>query len=108
MLLGSNPPIWLCTGLSAALVAPASMAAKLEGLGHPRVADLVSALQRKSVDSRATLAAAWKRDARFLRTELAAWMKKGRAAELEAAWPRLLEEAAARNTGKKKGKTAKQ
>lgn len=75
------------------LVAPPATAARRELAGLPRVGELLAALQAAAVDSRAALAAAWRRDPRFLRPQLALWVAKGRAQQLAALWPRLLQEA---------------
>ncbi len=68
------------------MAAPASMAAKPEMRVHRRVADLISALEKKQVDSRSSLAAVWKKDSQFLKKELEAWMQKGAAGKLESVW----------------------
>ena len=43
--------------------------------GQRRVGTLVGALRAAGVDSRAGLAAAWRRDPRWLRRELGAWVR---------------------------------
>ncbi len=46
------------------------------------------------VDSRASLAAAWRDDPTFLKRQLRAWLRKDAAQALDALWPQLLAEAA--------------
>lgn len=45
------------------------------------------------VDSRASLAAAWRADRTFLKHQLRAWLRKHAATSLDSAWPQLLSEA---------------
>lgn len=78
--------------LRPAMAVPPSMAAKPEMRVHRRVADFISALEKKEVDSKAALAAAWKKDSNFLKVELGEWMQKGAAGKVQAAWPGLLVE----------------
>lgn len=68
------------------------MAAKPAGQGHKRVAQLVSRLLAHNIDSRASLAAAWRNDKGLLKPELAAWMKAGSVEALVENWPQLLAE----------------
>jgi len=72
------------------LVAPAATAMKPEAQGLPRVGLLVSSLRNGSLDSKVKLQAAWKRNPNVLKKELAAWMKKGETASLQAVWPHLV------------------
>ena len=65
---------------------------KPEAQGLPRVGLLVSTLVSGGIDSRRKLRAAWKRNPGLLRKEMAAWMKKGESAALQAIWPLLLAE----------------
>ena len=68
---------------------PPSTVTKPEAQGLPRAGTLVATLSKNGVDSKANLRQAWKRSSSFLYPEVAAWMKKGRVAELQAIWPRL-------------------
>lgn len=79
--------------LAPALVAPPATAARRELAGLPRVGELLAALEARGVDSRAALAAAWRRDPSFLRPQLALWVAKARQGALTQLWPRLLQEA---------------
>lgn len=81
--------------LGPALVAPAATAARRELAGLPRVGELLSALERRGVDSRAALAAAWRADPSYLRPQLALWVAKPKQQLLAQLWPRLLQEAGA-------------
>ncbi len=65
---------------------------KPEAQGLPRVGLLVSQLRGAGVDSRAKLRAAWKRNPGLLKKEVAAWMKKGETASLQAIWLLLVGE----------------
>jgi ATP-dependent RNA helicase DHX37/DHR1 len=78
------------TDLKQYMAAPPSMAAKPEMRVHRRVADLISALEKGKIDSKLSLAAAWKKDTTYLKKELEAWMQKGAAKKLEAVWKDLI------------------
>ncbi len=79
--------------LVPSLVAQPATAARRELAGLPRVGELLAALERRGVDSRASLAAAWRVDPGFLRPQLALWVHKQRQQRLAAVWPKLLQEA---------------
>lgn len=79
-------------GLKPLLAALPATACQIEAQGQPRVGRLISALLANGIDSRSSLKAAWAMDASLLKAELAAWMQKGRASELVAAWPTLQRE----------------
>ncbi|GBF90232.1 ATP-dependent RNA helicase [Raphidocelis subcapitata] len=81
--------------LAPALVAPPGTAARPELAGLPRVGELLAALEARRVDSRAALAAAWRKDPAFLRPQLALWVAAARKGALTQLWPRLLQEAGA-------------
>jgi len=82
-------------GLRPVLAVPPSMAARPEMRMHQRVADLISALKGQGVDSKASLAAAWKSNPDFLKQELEQWMQKGAGGRLENLWKELLRESSA-------------
>lgn len=79
--------------LAPVLVAPAGSAARRELAGLPRVGELLAALERRGIDSKAALAAAWRADKGYLRPQLALWVQKQRQQVLVQLWPKLLEEA---------------
>jgi ATP-dependent RNA helicase DHX37/DHR1 len=81
--------------LAPALVARPETAGRRELAGLPRVGELLSALERRRVDSRAALVAAWRADPSFLRPQLALWVAKPKQQLLGKLWPRLLAEAGA-------------
>ena len=68
------------------------MATKPEAQGLPRVGSLVLALRQSGVDSKAKLQQEWEQNPSFLYPEVAAWLRKGQAAELQALWPKLQSE----------------
>jgi ATP-dependent RNA helicase DHX37/DHR1 len=76
--------------LRGSLAAPPEEAARPEAQSRRRVGELVHALVRRRVASRAALAAAWREQPRFLAAELGGWMRAGSGHALERLWPRLL------------------
>jgi ATP-dependent RNA helicase DHX37/DHR1 len=76
--------------LKSCMAAPASMASKPEMRVHKRVADLISALEKKKIDSKTSLAAVWKKDSNYLKKELEAWMQKGASGKLQSIWQDLI------------------
>jgi hypothetical protein len=72
---------------------PPSAARRVASRAQKRVGELLAALAARHVDSRASLAAAWRADPTFLRRELVAWLSKPGAHLLQGLWPRLFEEA---------------
>ncbi len=64
--------------LRPALAAAPATAAAPQHQGQRRVGDLVAALQRRSVSSRAALLAAWRADPAYLVPELKGWLRKVR------------------------------
>lgn len=81
--------------LRAAMAVPPSMAARPDMRMHKRVAELLAALERAHVDSKAALAAQWRRNPEFLKREMAQWLQKGGAGVLESVWHSLLRESGA-------------
>ncbi|GLI67102.1 hypothetical protein VaNZ11_011307, partial [Volvox africanus] len=78
------------------LAASPAMLLRPELRGVARVGELVGALVRAKVDSRNSLAAAWRSSQpTLLQRELAAWLPKAQQALLLRLWPRLLAEATA-------------
>eukprot|EP00884_Botryococcus_braunii_P019188 jgi/Botrbrau1/5953/Bobra.0366s0123.1 len=98
-------------GLKSELVMPASAARRVASRAQKRVGELLAALAGRSVDSRASLAAAWQAHPTFLHRELLAWLSPAGAQMLQALWPRLLQEMAragkSANRADGSGKTAK-
>ena len=79
------------------IVAPAASAARPELRGLPRVGELVGALARAGVDTRAALVEAWRRRPDFLRRELRAWVRSpGPGADaFDKAWGEVVRRAVA-------------
>jgi ATP-dependent RNA helicase DHX37/DHR1 len=78
--------------LAPLLAAQPALAARPEMRGVPRVGELVGALVAARVDSRASLAAAWRARPGLLQAELAAWLPRAKQPLLLERWPALLEE----------------
>ncbi|KAG2437050.1 hypothetical protein HYH02_011311 [Chlamydomonas schloesseri] len=81
------------------LAASPAMLLRPELRGVARVGELVGALTRAHVDSRSSLAAAWRQQPGLLQRELSAWVTKSQQGALLRMWPRLLEQAAAPAAG---------
>ncbi|EFJ47234.1 hypothetical protein VOLCADRAFT_120994 [Volvox carteri f. nagariensis] len=77
------------------LAASPAMLLRPELRGVARVGELVGALVRARVDSRRSLAAAWRSQPELLQREVAAWLPKTQQPVLLRLWPRLREQAAA-------------
>jgi hypothetical protein len=79
------------------LVAPAASAARPELRGLTRVGELVGALARAGVDTRAALAREWRLRPDFLRRELRLWVRPGPGADaFDRAWAEVVRRALAR------------
>ena len=72
------------------LAAPPTTAARPEARSQRRVGELLHALKRRGVVSRAALCAAWRAEPRYLLPELSAWMRAGQQHSLERAWPQIV------------------
>ncbi|MEW5308530.1 MAG: hypothetical protein WDW38_000482 [Sanguina aurantia] len=98
------------TGLRASLSAAPAMVARPEMRGVARVGELVGALSRRGVDSRATLAKAWATTPHILAglgdyrdsyrplllvllAELQLWVHRHQHSQLQQIWPHMLAEA---------------
>ncbi|GIL84929.1 hypothetical protein Vretifemale_13516, partial [Volvox reticuliferus] len=78
------------------LAASPAMLLRPELRGVARVGELVGALVRAKVDSRSSLAAAWRSSQpTLLQRELAAWLPKAQQPVLLRLWPRMVAEATA-------------
>ena len=86
-----SPPVG---DLRERLAAKPSICARPEGKSQRRVGELVHALRRRGVATRAALVAAWRSDATFLLPELRDWMRSGQGHALERAWPKIVAGAA--------------
>ena len=86
-----SPPVG---DLRERLAAKPSICARPEGKSQRRVGELVHALRRRGVATRAALVAAWRSDATFLLPELLDWMRSGQGHALERAWPKIVAGAA--------------
>jgi ATP-dependent RNA helicase DHX37/DHR1 len=89
-LLGGRVSAGFSDALQARLAAVPATAARPEARAQRRVGELLHALRRRSVASRASLAAAWRAEPKFLLPELSAWMRAGQAHVLERAWPAIV------------------
>jgi ATP-dependent RNA helicase DHX37/DHR1 len=97
------------------LAAPPATAARPEARSQRRVGELLHALKRRGIASRAALRAAWRAEPRYLLPELSAWMRAGTQHALERAWPDIVacappadeaDEAEAERQRKRKKKSA--
>ena len=86
-----SPPVG---DLRERLAAKPSMCARPEGKSQRRVGELVHALRRRGVATRAALVAAWRSDPKFLLPEMRDWMRSGQGHALERAWPKIVAGAA--------------
>lgn len=77
------------------LAAKPSLCARPEGRSQRRVGELVHALRRRGVATRAALVEAWRKEPRFLMHEMRDWMRSGHGHALERAWPKIVAGAAA-------------
>ncbi|GLC69391.1 hypothetical protein PLESTF_000824800 [Pleodorina starrii] len=75
------------------LAAAPAMLLRPELRGVARVGELVGALTRARVDSRRSLAVAWRSQPALLQRELAAWLPRGQQGALLRMWPLLREQA---------------
>ena len=77
--------------LRKAFVANPGLVARPEAQAHRRVSDLLAALKKAGVDSKAALARALAARPTFLRAEVAQWLQKGTdPALLDRCWRRML------------------
>ena len=76
---------------------PPSALVNRDQRGQKRVGELVAALMRHSIDSHASLAAAWRTKPRALQAEIGLWLPKQQHKTLEALWISLLAEAFRKN-----------
>lgn len=88
-----------CKELGPHLAAQPSLLTRPEMRGLARVGELVGALARAKVDSRASLASAWRRQPDAFQREISGWVAKGAAGTLQQLWPRLVAECLARAPG---------
>ena len=72
------------------LAAKPSLCARPEGKSQRRVIELIHALRRRNVASRAALIEVWRREPRYLMPEVRDWMKSGMGHAIERAWPRIV------------------
>lgn len=80
--------------LRKAYASAPGLATRPEAQAHRRVSDLITALRRGGIDSRAGLAKALAKRPTFLREEVGQWLQKGTDASLlDRCWRRLLAEA---------------
>jgi len=89
-LLGGSVLAAFGPALAERLAAPAATAARPEARSQRRVGELLHALKRRGVASRAGLAAAWRAEAKFLQPELLGWMRAGQGHVLLRAWPQMV------------------
>lgn len=80
------------TQLGSWLAAQPQMLCRPELRGVARIGELVGALARGHVDSRASLLRQWRRRPEFLLQEVTMWVAKERGAQLLRLWPQLVAE----------------
>ena len=72
------------------LAAKPLLASRPEGKTQARVIDLLGALKRGGICTRAALQQVWAKNPKFLYPELKAWLRQGKAYALESIWSKLV------------------
>ena len=84
---------FLCAVMKKAWSVPTHMTVRKGLAQSTQSAELLHALMRHSIDSRATLAEAWQKDPMLLQRQLLDCLRKGKQQMLLGIWPHAISEA---------------